>query len=109
MDHTEYWSKFCEGKQYSPKYGYWEKLTDAELYGGKVVKREFEKCFKDADANKYKLTELALVLWQKYELFDKDDDEIYTDLYYELYSKVDAWACEKLDENEIIYYMRNAA
>ena len=113
MEHDDIWKATCDLKQYSPEYDYWEKLTEAELYGGKTVKKQFEKCFKDATTDekksKLKITELSLVLWKKYVLFDQDDDEIYTDLYYELYSKVDSWACENLDETEIIYYMRMAS
>ena len=66
MDHAEEFKRICKEKNYSPEYGYFEKLNEAELYGGKIVRKRFEKCFKDAttdaEKSKFKITELSLVL-----------------------------------------------
>ena len=106
MDNTDLWKEFCESRGYKPENNYWETISDAELYGGKTLKKAYAKCLKDAGTDKIKLTELSLVLLKKYEYADNEDDDIYMQLFYDLYSEVDSFACDNLDEVEIIYYMR---
>ena len=90
---------------YEPQTTFWEDFSIADKFGIEAVKDTFERAFKEWKDNVEYLTELALVLnhkgWQWYER-----NEAMSRMYFKLWEKADAYACENLKGEEASYYYR---
>lgn len=84
---------------------FWQDFSIADRFGIKAIKDTFNRAFNEWK-NDYKyLTELVMVLnhkiWQHVDINNE-----YAQLYNELWSKADEYACENLHGDEAAYFFR---
>lgn len=88
---------------YETKTTFWSDFTIADAFGIDAIKDTFNRAFKEWKSNYIYLTELVMVLnWKIWQWYEKN--EIISIVYNELWEKADAYACENLKGNELIYF-----
>ena len=90
---------------YRPFTTFFEDFSIADIFGVDAIKDTYNRAF-DEWKNNYKyLTELVMVLCWKTEQH-YEDNEIYTEMYNELYHKTNDYALENLKDEELQYFYR---
>lgn len=84
---------------------FWDDFSIADMFGAEAVEGTFERAFNEWKTNVVYLTELSLVLNHKGCCYYGNNDEL-SKLYYELWSKLDNYCYEELNEDEVQYYFR---
>lgn len=85
---------------------FWQDFSLADPFGVKAIQDTFNNAFKSWQSDYKFMTELACVMsWKAFHWYDKNNFE-YSDLYSELYHKVDNWCCDNLKGDEFKYYLR---
>ena len=82
---------------------FWTDFTIADKFGKEAIEDTYNRGLKFAKTNYKYLTEFVMVLnhkiWQWYERNDE-----YAELYNELWTKADAYACDNLKCEELEYF-----
>lgn len=101
---TEKWNveELCG---YKPQTTFWNDFCIAEKFGEKAIKETFNIAFEEWKGNVVYLTELAMVMNHKVWRFYGTNDA-YARLYNTLWEKVDGYACRKLSDKDLTYYLR---
>ena len=88
---------------YKPITTFWEDFSIAEKFGIDAIKNTYNKVFNEFKDNYKYLTELCMVLnrklWSYYET-----NQIYGNIYYDLYEKTNSYALDNLKDEEFSYY-----
>jgi len=83
---------------------FWQDFTIADAFGASAVKDTYKRAFAEWKRDVVYVTELAMVLnwkcWQHYE----DGRRALSELYADLYHKVDGWCYDNLEGDELRYY-----
>ena len=85
---------------------FWQDFSIAEMFGIDAIKDTYKRAFNEWKENYQYLTELVMVLnwkcWHYYRVGNNVYSELYSDLYYE----ADNYAAEHLSGDELTYYFR---
>lgn len=93
---------FCGYKQITT---FFSDFSIADAFGTDAIKDTYKRAFKEWKSNYKYLTELVLVLnWKIWQWNGKND--LYAELYNDLWAKTDEWACENLKGDELSYFYR---
>ena len=91
---------------YTPITTFWEDFCIAEHFGMSAIRDTYRRAFKAWKDNYKYITELAMVLnhksWYFYDAGNAAVSQLYVDLYY----KLDEWILENLKGEELDYYYR---
>lgn len=88
---------------YKPFTTFYEDFSIADMFGASAIKDTYNRAFKEWKTDYKYLTELIMVLnWKIFEHYERND--VYAQLYDELWRKADKWACENLDGEDLCYY-----
>lgn len=90
---------------YTTQTTFWEDFSIAEFFGADAIQDTFNRAFEEWKQNIVYLTELSLVLNHKCWLWYRHKQQ-YSDLYKELYYKVDEYAENNLTGADLAYYER---
>ena len=89
---------------YEMKTTFWEDFTIADAFGVSAIEDTYKRAFNGWKHDYIYLTELSLVLnWKMFQWHEKDDSKY--QIYYNLYTKLDAWCMDNLINSELIYYI----
>ena len=89
---------------YEMKTTFWEDFTIADAFGVSAIEDTYNRAFNGWKHDYVYITELSLVLnWKMFQWYEKDDSKY--QIYYNLYTKLDAWCMDNLRNNELIYYI----
>lgn len=91
--------------EFNPQTTFWEDFSIAEDFGLDAIRDTYERAFNDWKTNHIYLTELAMVLNWKCWAYAPHSDA-YSQLYAELFYKVDDYAWANLKGEELEYYYR---
>ena len=91
------------GYSYETKTTFWEDFTIADHFGLAAIRDTFNRAFDEWKSNYVYLTELVMVLNHKIGQW-YPHNELISDLYYELWRKADAYACDNLKGEELTYF-----
>ena len=82
---------------------FWDDFTIADCFGADAIKDTFRRAFREWRHDYVFLTELVIVLnhkiWQHYQ-----KNDAYAELYDELWSKADDYACTHLRGEELSFF-----
>ena len=83
---------------------FWEDFTIADAFGVSAIEDTYKRAFNGWKHDYVYITELSLVLnWKMFQWYEKDDSKY--QIYYNLYTKLDAWCMDNLRNSELIYYI----
>lgn len=89
---------------YEMKTTFWEDFTIADAFGVSAIEDTYKRAFNGWKHDYVYITELSLVLnWKMFQWYEKDDSKY--QIYYNLYTKLDAWCMDNLRNSELIYYI----
>ena len=89
---------------YEMKTTFWEDFCIADVFGVSAIEDTYNRAFNGWKHDYIYLTELSLVLnWKMFQWHEKDDSKY--QIYYNLYTKLDAWCMDNLINSELIYYI----
>jgi len=89
---------------YEMKTTFWEDFTIADAFGVSAIEDTYNRAFNGWKHDYVYITELSLVLnWKMFQWYEKDDSKY--QIYYDLYTKLDAWCMDNLINSELIYYI----
>ena len=89
---------------YEMKTTFWEDFTIADAFGVSAIEDTYKRAFNGWKHDYVYITELSLVLnWKMFQWYEKDDSKY--QIYYDLYTKLDAWCMDNLINSELIYYI----
>lgn len=89
---------------YEMKTTFWEDFTIADAFGVSAIEDTYKRAFNGWKHDYVYITELSLVLnWKMFQWYEKDDSKY--QIYYDLYTKLDAWCMDNLRNSELIYYI----
>ena len=89
---------------YEMKTTFWEDFTIADAFGVSAIEDTYKRAFNGWKHDYVYITELSLVLnWKMFQWYEKDDSKY--KIYYDLYTKLDAWCMDNLRNSELIYYI----
>lgn len=89
---------------YEMKTTFWEDFTIADAFGVSAIEDTYNRAFNGWKHDYVYITELSLVLnWKMFQWYEKDDSKY--QIYYKLYTKLDAWCMDNLRNSELIYYI----
>lgn len=89
---------------YEMKTTFWEDFTIADAFGVSAIEDTYNRAFNGWKHDYVYITELSLVLnWKMFQWYEKDDSKY--QIYYNLYTKLDAWCMDNLINSELIYYI----
>ena len=89
---------------YEMKTTFWEDFTIADAFGVSAIDDTYNRAFNGWKHDYVYITELSLVLnWKMFQWYEKDDSKY--QIYYDLYTKLDAWCMDNLRNSELIYYI----
>ena len=89
---------------YELKTTFWNDFTIADAFGVSALEDTYNRAFNGWKHDYIYLTELSLVLnWKMFQWHEKDDSKY--QIYYNLYTKLDAWCMDNLINSELIYYI----
>jgi hypothetical protein len=89
---------------YEMKTTFWEDFTIADAFGVSAIEDTYNRAFNGWKHDYVYITELSLVLnWKMFQWYEKDDSKY--QIYYNLYTKLDAWCMDNLRNSELIYYI----
>ena len=89
---------------YEMKTTFWEDFTIADAFGVSAIEDTYKRAFNGWKHDYVYITELSLVLnWKMFQWYEKDDSKY--QIYYNLYTKLDAWCMDNLINSELIYYI----
>ena len=89
---------------YEMKTTFWEDFTIADAFGVSAIEDTYNRAFNGWKHDYVYITELSLVLnWKMFQWYEKDDSKY--KIYYDLYTKLDAWCMDNLRNSELIYYI----
>jgi hypothetical protein len=89
---------------YEMKTTFWEDFTIADAFGVSAIEDTYNRAFNGWKHDYVYITELSLVLnWKMFQWYEKDDSKY--QIYYDLYTKLDAWCMDNLRNSELIYYI----
>jgi hypothetical protein len=89
---------------YELKTTFWDDFTIADKFGVDAIKDTFNRSFENWKENIIYVTELAMVMsWKSCHYYNKN--EVYMNLYSELYHKVDEWCMGHFINSDLIYYI----
>lgn len=88
---------------YEMKTSFWNDFTIADAFGIDAIKDTFSRAFKEWKSDCIYLTELVMVLnwkiWQHYKT-----NEPMARVYNDLWEQADAYACNNLKGDELVYF-----
>ena len=88
---------------YEPKTTFWQDFSIADAFGTKAIRDTYVMAFKSWKKDYIYLTELVMVLNHKiWQWHGKND--AYAELYNELWTQVDEYACTHLKGAELSYF-----
>ena len=83
---------------------FWDDFCIADACGVSAIEDTYNRAFNGWKHDYIYLTELSLVLnWKMFQWHEKDDSKY--QIYYNLYTKLDAWCMDNLINSELIYYI----
>ena len=86
---------------YEMKTTFWEDFTIADAFGVSAIEDTYNRAFNGWKHDYVYITELSLVLnWKMFQWYEKDDSKY--QIYYDLYTKLDAWCMDNLRNSELI-------
>lgn len=88
---------------YEPKTTFWQDFSIADCFGVNAIKETYKRAFKEWKGNYVYLTELVLVLNHKI-WFWYETNNVYAELYNELWEKTHDYALDNLKGEEFQYY-----
>lgn len=92
-----------EALGYEEKTTFWMDFSIADAFGPDAVKDTYKRAFAEWKENYIYLTELVMVLNHKiWQWYGKND--ALARLYNELWERTDSYACENLNDNELVYF-----
>lgn len=90
---------------YMLKTTFWQDFTIADRFGVKAVKSTFKRAFNGWKDNYIYLTELAIVMnWKLWEHYENKNNEL-AELYRDYFWKVQNYAYENLEGEELKFYL----
>lgn len=90
---------------YQPKTTFWMDFSIADRFGLSAVKDTFRRAFREWKTDAVYVTELSLVLnWKSWEHAERNP--VLSELYVELWQKVNDWCYEHLTGDDLTYYFQ---
>jgi hypothetical protein len=99
--------RVTEETGYEPKTTFWQDFWIAVPFGAAAVKDTYKRAFEGWKHDEVYITEMALVLnhigWA---LYPQPEKKQLSQLFFELYHELDAWARANLNDEQKDYYWR---
>lgn len=83
---------------------FWEDFSIAERFGVDAVKDTYERAYEEWRSDYKYLTELVMVLNWKLWFHHEEGNHVLAEVYNDLWSQADEYACENLEGNELTYF-----
>jgi len=99
------WSEWMQEEcGYTTISTFWDDFTIAEKFGCNSIEETYSRAFNEWKDNYKMLTELVMVLNHKIWQFWEKDQTAIAECYNNLWEKADAYACNNLKGEALIYY-----
>lgn len=91
---------------YKPQTTFWDDFSIADAFGENAIRDTYKRAMDGWKDNYIYLTELVMVLNWKIWQYYQEDNIHYQDLYHELWSDADIYACNNLTGDELDYFYK---
>lgn len=101
---------------YKPMTTFWQDFSIAERFGTEAIKDTYRRASEEWHECVEYFTELVMVLnWKLWYYYENSSDgdfgpgavnRLYAELYNDLWSEADRWACEHFEGDDLAYFYR---